>query len=77
MQIVAHIQPVSELHSQFQICVYKLHILNIDVISYYSTAVYTECEVNVCENGGICKKLGSSYICECTNGYSGVNCETG
>ena len=40
-------------------------------------AVYSECEVELCTNGGSCRKLGSSYICECANGYSGLDCEIG
>ena len=42
-----------------------------------SFAVYSECDINVCQNGGLCKKLGVSYICECMNGFSGSSCQTG
>ena len=65
----------------------KLNTLNIYVpgpgdiytILFICTPVYTECEsgVDSCENGGICRKLGSSYTCECINGYSGLSCENG
>ena len=41
------------------------------------TAVYSECEVRLCANGGTCRKLGSSYICVCPSGYVGLNCEIG
>ena len=37
--------------------------------------VYIECETNRCENGGSCAKLGVSYTCACTDGYSGSLCE--
>ena len=41
------------------------------------TAVYSDCEVELCKNGGKCRKLGPSYICECGNGYTGIDCEIG
>ena len=39
-------------------------------------AVYTECEISRCENGGTCRKLGVSYICDCLDDYTGSLCET-
>ena len=39
--------------------------------------VYSECDINLCENGGLCKKLGVSYICECKGGFTGSLCQTG
>ena len=39
--------------------------------------MYSECEVELCTNGGICRKFGSSYSCECPNGYTGLDCEIG
>ena len=42
-----------------------------------SCVVYNECDINECQNGGLCKKLGVSYICECVNGFSGLLCQTG
>ena len=47
------------------------------IIHYNSIAVYSKCEVELCTNGGTCRKLGSSYNCECVNGYSGLDCEIG
>ena len=38
-------------------------------------AVYTECEVNRCENGGTCVKLAASYMCNCADDYAGTLCE--
>ena len=30
-----------------------------------------------CNNGGQCvEQLGASYVCECTKGYTGRDCET-
>ena len=41
----------------------------------YTFTVYTQCDVNRCENGGICRKLATSYICTCTANYTGSLCE--
>ena len=43
----------------------------------FDTTVYSDCEVELCINGGTCRKLGSSYICECVDGYTGLDCEIG
>jgi len=37
--------------------------------------VYSECDVNRCENGGECIKQGVSYICNCGSSYRGLFCE--
>ncbi len=34
------------------------------------------CEPNPCQHGGTCQASGTTYECDCQNGYSGVNCET-
>ena len=42
--------------------------------------MYEDCnttDVEVCANGGTCRKLGSSYICECPDGYTGLSCQSG
>ena len=39
--------------------------------------VYTQCDIDQCQNGGICVKLGVSYMCNCLAGYTGTLCETG
>jgi len=35
------------------------------------------CEKLPCTNGGTCKTAGNTYNCECLEGYTGKNCETG
>ena len=36
------------------------------------------CSLEPCQNYGICSKLeDESYHCECMQGYTGVDCETG
>ena len=37
--------------------------------------VMTECEENVCENGGTCQMLAGSVICTCPPHLTGVVCE--
>jgi len=39
--------------------------------------VYTQCDIDQCQNGGTCVKLGVSYMCNCLAGYTGILCETG
>ena len=36
-----------------------------------------ECFVNPCENGASCHDKVNAYECECTYGYTGVNCTGG
>ena len=38
-------------------------------------AVKTECEENVCKNGGTCEMLAGSVICTCPPHLTGVVCE--
>ena len=35
-----------------------------------------ECVSNPCQNEGLCVDGVNAYTCECSSGYSGVNCET-
>ena len=34
-----------------------------------------ECESNPCRHGSTCRDGVNGYICECTSGYTGLNCE--
>lgn len=34
------------------------------------------CEVEPCKNGGFCLTTGTSPVCTCSLGYTGVFCET-
>lgn len=37
-----------------------------------------KCRVKPCQNGGLCYNTGTgSYSCECQDGFTGVDCETG
>lgn len=31
----------------------------------------------VCLNGGVCKQIGSTFMCTCVLGYSGDSCQQG
>jgi len=48
--------------------------INIDVFTFI--LVYSNCDVNRCENGGTCVKQGVSYSCNCLSDYTGSLCET-
>jgi hypothetical protein len=38
--------------------------------------VISSCTVNTCLNGATCQSLSDGiYICNCANGYSGINCQ--
>ena len=45
---------------------------------YYYTAVTNSCLSTPCLNGGQCTPTGtgSTYTCNCSGGYSGLNCQT-
>ena len=47
------------------------------MIFYLQITEIDECEANPCEHGGTCTDGVNSYTCECADGYTGVNCETG
>ena len=51
----------------------KIVLCNIDI---YITDI-DDCKPSPCENGGTCTDGVNSYTCECVDGYTGVNCETG
>ena len=36
-----------------------------------------ECASHPCENLAVCYHHVDSYSCQCVDGYTGVNCETG
>ena len=36
-----------------------------------------DCASNPCENNGTCIDLVSNYTCNCTQGYTGKNCNIG
>ena len=37
--------------------------------------VTEECDVDICENGAVCKQLAGDYICECPPEFTGAICE--
>ena len=47
------------------------------VIFIFQITDIDDCKPNPCEHGGTCTDGVNSYTCECADGYTGVNCETG
>ena len=41
----------------------------------YMYIVYSECDVNPCNNSGICQYHAGSYMCTCLSEYSGPFCD--
>lgn len=35
------------------------------------------CDPNPCQNGGICESGALTYLCKCTDGFKGTNCDEG
>eukprot|EP00058_Branchiostoma_floridae_P005487 XP_002590975.1 hypothetical protein BRAFLDRAFT_69474 [Branchiostoma floridae] len=44
--------------------------------SYVCVSDIVECSSNPCQNGGMCSDGLNSYVCHCTAGFEGDNCET-
>ena len=36
-----------------------------------------DCALISCEHGGTCTDDVNSYVCDCVDGYTGTDCETG
>lgn len=43
--------------------------------NFFLTAYCTPCVSNPCKNNGTCTAYDNSYVCTCTPGFTGVNCE--
>ena len=45
------------------------------LILYMSiTLLESACVAQPCKNGGVCKPDMNSYVCECSDGYTGKTC---
>ena len=51
----------------------QLNSVNLDFIFVEIDA----CDPNPCQNGGICDYLAGNFTCTCSDGYEGLNCDTG
>ena len=56
--------------------------MNFVIIKTFSIVFLTdinECEatVELCLNEGTCENTVGTYVCHCTNTWTGLNCETG
>ena len=45
--------------------------------NYFYPLDIDECASDPCQNGGTCVDKINRYNCECEDGYTGTNCETG
>ena len=44
-------------------------------IWFYFPSDLDECESSPCVNGATCHDLMDAYLCDCTSGFEGTNCE--
>ena len=50
---------------------------NIFFIKFYLGPPTNLCTTSSCGRHGKCNSLSNGYVCECFDGYSGINCEFG
>ena len=55
--------------------IYILYKICLIIKYMHPFLVYIECDTNPCENNGTCRLLAGSYICNCSQGFSGLFCE--
>jgi hypothetical protein len=77
---------IVQLAEQSGIAEYKLIPLTFHVILYSimqhlvdlsCLSDIDECLSNPCQNGATCTDFVNHYTCTCSDGYTGVHCETG
>ena len=67
----------------FMSCTYKywwvciIYALLVDTQTQLISSDFQPCEVNVCQNGGTCTQSVDLVICDCPEGFSGKQCQTG
>lgn len=50
--------------------------LSYMIFIYFLTDI-DECKTNPCQNGGKCQNTEGSYMCQCTDGWTGQRCGKG
>ena len=48
--------------------------MNIVTQSLHWIVLTDECESDICENGGTCRRLAEDYVCLCPQYYIGLTC---
>lgn len=43
--------------------------------SDFFNTVFYDCDVDICENEGLCKQLAGDYLCNCLPGFTGAQCQ--
>ena len=51
------------------------HRLSVWYLFYYLITFQDPCDPSPCQNGGTCRADGDRYQCDCTDGYTGRDCE--
>ena len=65
--------PFSDVYN-IQLLIKQILYLNFKTCSISDI---DECGSNPCENGGTCTDQVNAYTCECVDGYTGTDCDTG
>lgn len=52
-----------------------MHILHMYISVFLLPQDINECLSEPCKNGGTCENQVGSYLCHCTQGFKGQNCE--
>ena len=51
-------------------------VINAKLLILYFLDI-DDCAAQPCLNGGVCTDKVNGYQCSCSDGYAGVNCQTG
>ena len=58
----------------FQDCLYINHTKNSNNFLFISGKSHCD-KINPCKNSGICRDIGTTFSCQCSQGWRGKTCE--